>query len=373
MRRFFIASVLMGVLGGLGFAQAGAPVAPKAATTVTLPQGPLLPDTFAGWKKVEGKPSVGNEPGASDPINKEFQLSRGERAGYSKGGRQLAVTATQYSDATGAFSAYTDELGTDGPMRAATVRFAANAATKADGAMFWAGNTLIRIGGSASPADLSELAARLPKVSGTKGLAPLLPQYLPKAGLDAESLRYAVGPVSYAHEGGGLDAKVVDFSKSPEIVTAKYGAAQGGGLMSVIYYPTPTIAGDRSRAIQAALGPSAVVKRSGPLVAVVTGSSSQAAAEKLAGAVKYDVAITMNHPEGYVSEASKTAKVVVGIITLIFILLGATLLLGLFLGGGRALWRVAHGKPASSLGESEFIHLGLRGPAPKLRGPDEPV
>jgi hypothetical protein len=37
----------------------------------------------------------------------------------------------------------------------------------------------------------------------------------------------------------------------------------------------------------------------------------------------------------------------------------AAVLLGFFLGGGRALYRVARGKPASSVHEVEFIRLHL--------------
>jgi hypothetical protein len=37
-----------------------------------------------------------------------------------------------------------------------------------------------------------------------------------------------------------------------------------------------------------------------------------------------------------------------------------SLLLGFFLGGGRALYRMARGKPVSSVYEEEFIHLDLR-------------
>ena len=38
----------------------------------------------------------------------------------------------------------------------------------------------------------------------------------------------------------------------------------------------------------------------------------------------------------------------------------AAILLGFFLGGGRALYRIARGKPASSVYDEEFIRLDLR-------------
>jgi hypothetical protein len=38
----------------------------------------------------------------------------------------------------------------------------------------------------------------------------------------------------------------------------------------------------------------------------------------------------------------------------------AAILLGFFLGGGRALYRIARGKPVSSVYDMEFIRLDLR-------------
>jgi hypothetical protein len=70
-----------------------------------------------------------------------------------------------------------------------------------------------------------ELIEHLPKVSGTAGLAPLLPTLLPAKGLDADSVKYALGPVGYQAMGGVLPAAVVGFDKSAETVTAKYRAA----------------------------------------------------------------------------------------------------------------------------------------------------
>jgi len=38
----------------------------------------------------------------------------------------------------------------------------------------------------------------------------------------------------------------------------------------------------------------------------------------------------------------------------------AAILLGFFLGGGRALYRIARGKPASSMYDEDFISIDLR-------------
>jgi hypothetical protein len=49
-----------------------------------------------------------------------------------------------------------------------------------------------------------------------------------------------------------------------------------------------------------------------------------------------------------------------GIATLCIIGASAAILLGFFLGGGRALYRLARGKPISSVYEAEFTSLHLR-------------
>jgi hypothetical protein len=60
------------------------------------------------------------------------------------------------------------------------------------------------------------------------------------------------------------------------------------------------------------------------------------------------------------SEVQKTGKLLMGIAALCIVGGGAAILLGGFLGGGRALYRVARGRPASSVFDEEFIHLDLR-------------
>jgi hypothetical protein len=105
---------------------------------------------------------------------------------------------------------------------------------------------------------------------------------------------------------------------------------------------------------------SLLVRRSGPLVAITSGSFSVDEAHKLLNSINYRADITWNHPEGYVSEVSKTARLLLGIAYLTGILGGAAIILGFFFGGGRALVRRLRGKPVSTLNEEEFISLKLR-------------
>ena len=111
------------------------------------------------------------------------------------------------------------------------------------------------------------------------------------------------------------------------------------------------------------------VRRSGPIVALVTGDFTRAQADTLADAVRYNAEVTWNKPEGYMDQftISRTGNVVVQIIILVLTIVAAAAVLGVVFGGGRALIRKARGKPLSSLEDAEIIKLDLRGRSEKLR------
>jgi hypothetical protein len=78
--------------------------------------------------------------------------------------------------------------------------------------------------------------------------------------------------------------------------------------------------------------------------------------------VKYEASVTLSQePKAPNSEVKKTASLLLGIVYLTGILGAAALLLGIFLGGGRAVFRVLRGKPVSTLNDDDFISLKLGG------------
>jgi hypothetical protein len=101
------------------------------------------------------------------------------------------------------------------------------------------------------------------------------------------------------------------------------------------------------------------VRRSGPLVALVSGDAIPEESHKLLAAVHYEPEL-VPIPQSGDSEVSKTGKLLMGIAILVMIGAGAAILLGFFLGGFRALYRIARGKPASSVYDEEFTSLILR-------------
>jgi hypothetical protein len=206
------------------------------------------------------------------------------------------------------------------------------------------------------------LAGQVPQAGGAAGVPPSLPHYLPTPQLDPSSVRYAIGPAAYARMGGQLPPAAIDFSQDTEAVTAQYGPEGAQATLTLLLYPTPQMAAAHLKSIDALVKSSGLsTKRSGPLVAIVSGASSATKAQQLLAEVHFSDYVTINHPEGYVPEGAKLYRLLLGISVLVVVLMCAALLLGLFLGGGRALLRVVRGKSASSVVEEEFISLHLGG------------
>ncbi len=353
-----------------------------------MPPTPLLPDSFGPWHTTG---AADNAISFDPAVAKELLVQRTDAKTYTAEGATAVISAVQMTDSTGAYSGWTLKraTATGEPMRpcAGGNSLGANCAVSAGRLLFWQGNTLVLIAPSGTRAvsagSFSELLGTLPKPMGAKGAPPLLPTRLPQAGLLPETERYAVGPATYAAEGGTVPANLLDFAKSPEILTARYTGKAGNGLLTSIFYPTPTIAGEAQHALEKAIGDrtlsagmlagSPTVRRSGPIVALVTGDFTRSQAAKLAEAVKYNAQVTWNKPEGYMNQftISQTGNVVVQIIILVLTIVAAAAVLGVVFGGGRALIRKARGKPLSSLEDAEIIKLDLRGKSEKLRSSSE--
>jgi hypothetical protein len=349
-----------------------APVAPAKSTTEAF-----LPPTFAGWQLAS--PQISSNPEKADAPNaavlQEYGFLESESGVYSRDDNTLTIKALRFADATGAYGAYTFyrrvgmkpiTVGKEGSFDGATRILFWNAGVLCD-AVFAHVTAM-------SASDLREMVEQLPILSGGAATPPNLPGYLPHAQLDEDTTRYAVGPAAYTRGGGVLPPDLVDFKRGAEALTAKYSGLGGDGTLTIVNYPTPQIAADRLRAIQAYLqqhdpsAPQALVessstsiqtRRSGPLVILTTGNFTADRAKTLAGIVHYDADVTWNNPKGYVSEASKAAKLLLGIASLTVVLLSVTILIGFFFGGGRLLVRRLRGKPATTLEEAEFIKLNL--------------
>jgi hypothetical protein len=381
-------------------------IAQTAPLKITAPQGPahlilppvpkaLLPDAFAGWVSAD-KPKTFTDASEADQANaealKEYDFTDGAVATYKRSGQTLNLRALRFHDASGAFGAYSFYRQNGWPKE----EIGTGATSNNNRVLFWVGNSVVdatfsRIG-PMSGSELRELAGELPTLDGPRALPPPILGNLPMESLTPETTHYALGPAGYVGAGGVLPPELVGFDRGAETLTATYSLRSNPATLTIIDYPTPQMAAAQETRIRAytKAGSTAVpawpkplvdsdqagleVRRSGPLVALVSGDAIPEESHKLLALVHYESEIT-SIPQPTESEVFKTGKLLMGIVTLVIIGASAAILLGFFLGGGRALYRIARGKPASSMYEVEFIRLDLREewvePAPAAERPGQ--
>jgi len=355
------------------------------ATRLTLPPVPreLLPKTLAGWVAL-APPVKLADASQVDPANavalKEYSFTGAAVATYKRDGETLKLRALRFHDASGAYGAYTFYRQSGWPRE----EIGTGAASDHNRVLFWVGNTVVDANfshiGAMSAAELRELAGRLPAPEGGAALAPPILANLPKTNLAGQTTHYALGPAGYAGGGGVLPPELVGFERGAEAVTASYALRSGPATLTIIDYPTPQLAAAQESRIRSYIDAgkqakqaqvawpkplqdsdlaSLEVRRSGPLVALVSGDAIPEESHHLLAMVHYEPNL-MSIPQPTESEIAKTGRLLMGIAGLVIIGAGAAILLGIFLGGFRALYRIARGKPASSVYDTEFISLHLR-------------
>jgi hypothetical protein len=332
MRRLFLIAVL---LLAATVAWAALPPVPP----------PLLPAEFAGWQR-SGEARTSTDPSTADaayvPVLKEYGFQDFAAATYIQGGRKLMVRAARFHDASGAYGAFTfykqpgmqtEKIGDQGASNDLRV-------------LFYRGNILVdakfdRLT-AMSAAELRELASDLPKPPPDAAKLPTLPQYLPKQSYLAHTAKYVLGPAGLESIDAPLPAALIEFNRGAELVLGRYSTSEGVATLTMISYPTPQIAADRLRAIEAAnaspqSGPdSLLAKRTGPIVALVTGDISPAEGKALLASVNYEADVTWNQQTS-LSKKDNIGNLIVAIFTLIGILLLIAVVIGFAFGGLRVL------------------------------------
>ena len=385
MRWFHLVTCSVAVVGSVALVQAQAPAAkaaPQAATHLVLPPSPaaMLPDSFAGWVADGAPKGVGDAAlvdGANAAALKEYGFLGAAVVTYKREGETLSVKAIRFLDASGAYGAYSFYRHNGWPKE----QIGAGATSDHNRVLFWTANTVVDATfskiGAMSGSELRELCGHIPVPGGVKAVSPPVLASLPKDGLEAQSMHYALGPAGYTGAGGVLPSELVGFDRGAEAITANYTLRSGPATLTIIDYPTPQMAAvqeDKLRAyikagsqaspafpkpLEESDQASLEVRRSGPLVAIVSGDAIPEESHKLLALVHFEVDVT-SVPQPMESEVARTGQLLMGIAALVIIGASAALLLGFFLGGFRALYRIARGKPASSLFDEDFIRIDLR-------------
>jgi hypothetical protein len=351
--------------------------APKA-------DAPLLPSSFSGWQSASAAKPV-TDAVQADSTNaaalKEYGFTDALSLDYSRDTDTLKLRALRFVDVSGAYGAYSFYRQSGWPRE----QIGTGAASDHNRVLFWTGNVVIDAQFShisaMSGSELRELASTIPLPAGNKSLTPPILASLPQKDMDGQSTHYSLGPAGYAgpvaaNPEGVLPPSLVGFDRGAEAATASYKLSSGPATLTIINYPTPQMAEAQEKVIAAYIkagnspqhpftkplqdsNPTAIeVRRSGPLVAVVSGDPIADDAHKLLQSVHYEANISAL-PGQQNNEIQKTARLIVAIITLVVVMFVAAVLLALFLGGGRALYRHLRGKPISSVFDEEFIRIDL--------------
>ena len=363
-----------------------------AAPDAKAPAPPLLPKQFAGWQ-IEGSAQASKDAAVADPTNaallKEYGFTDLESATYkSDDGRSLKIRAARFADASGAFGAYSfylqpgmarEEIGDQGASLNQRV-------------LFYRGHIVVEAVFSQlsvmSAAGLRELAGMLPRPGGNASNLPPILAFMPRHGYQANTEKYAEGPLALNAIGSPLPAELVDFSANPEAVLGQYSTPGGEATLMLIEYPTPALAAEHLRRIDAAhhagqasqpqAGVSAIEnvgpffdKRTGPIIAIASGPLSESDAQTLLGAVNWSPSVTWNE-NTYFDKKNNIANLLVNIILLCIIGGAISLAAGVAFGGARVLLRrYFPGKVFGHSDQTEFISLDLR-ETPARPAPNRP-
>ena len=337
----------------------------------------ILPKAFAGWQQEAVSVKVSNNPVDADEgaaaVLKEYGFRDFESANYTKAGeRKLTLRAARFDDATGAYGAYT--LYSQPGMRSEEI--GRHGESAGDRVLFMEGNIVVEAKfdrvNAMSAAEMRELAADLPQPAGNLAQPPNLARWLPQEAFIEHSVKFAMGPRSYEVLGAPLPASSVDFSKSPEILTALYKSDRGEAKLTLISYPTPQIAGAQLRSLeqnraslQVAGTANFDIKRTGPLLVIVSGDASQSEAKSLLGSVNYEADVTYNEPT-FLSKKDNIGNLIIAVFGLVGLILVVALVFGLVYGGLRVLLKKLYPDRFFDRPEdASVITLNLRDEAPK--------
>jgi hypothetical protein len=338
-----------------------------ASAALASDSNDFLPPSFAGWTK-SASAQLTTDPAKADAaypaVLKEYGFADAETVTYTRAdGRKLTVKAARFNDATGAYGAFTfyrqPTMGTE--------RIGTNAASANQRILFFRDNVLVDANfdhlTEMSAAELREFAEMLPAAKASAANLPSLPEYLPKTDAVENSAKYILGPQALVAQKGPLTPEQVDFSHDPEILIQDYSSKSGPLTLTVIQYPTPQIAGERLRALQGVdrSNPnSLLVRRSGPLVDVVTGTVGSSEAHALLNSINYEAEVTWNEATS-MSKRDNIGNLIVALFGLIGIILLISLIFGVFFGGIRILMkRLFPNRVFDRPEDVEIIQLHLR-------------
>ena len=260
-----------------------------------LASAAIWPDSIGDWQRTgTGVPKLSDQA-----LWDEYGLKESETATFENGTRKFTAVGYRLGDTTGAMAAFDWQR----PDNAKPHPLAELSAQTARDLMIVRGNYILIFQGYKPP---------------SQDLAP-------------NSQRYVVGPVGLAKFDPGIPPSVAAFHLGAEAQIATFRSQKGKMALAIFNYPTPQIARQKQVDFEGLKG--AVVKRSGPLVAVILAPPDPDAAERLLAQVRYEAQITLN--ERVPGPSDNPGRMLLNIIIFAGILIVFCMIAGFFSGGLR--------------------------------------
>jgi uncharacterized protein DUF6599 len=352
-----VAITLSGLLGIAWAADTPARPETRPANVISSKQDTaLLPEQFGGWE-MQGSAQKSTDPAVADPTNaavlKEYGFTDLGSSTYTRDdGRTLKIRAARFADASGAFGAYTFYLQPNMTKE----QIGDQGASLGQRVLFYRGNVMVDALFSKetamSGAELRELAGALPRPNGNAANLPTFIEFMPRRGYIANTQKYVMGPAALAAQAPPISADLVDFNASSEVSLGRYDTPSGEATLMLISYPTPQLAAEHLRRIDAAQkmtqpqsGVSSIEnagsffdKRTGPILAIATGPVSDSDAKSLLRMVNYEASVTWNTPTEN-TQVRDLYMLILNIVVLCAILAGLAIVAGVAFGGVRILMK----------------------------------
>ncbi len=299
-----------------------------------------LPDAIGPYHRTGGSQLHLDD----EPLWKELGLREAVSADYENGKAKFKATAYQLQDGTAALTAF-DWLR---PAASTPSPAAKLAAETPNSLLLVHGNYVLAFDGYKPPLpDLDAVAMSLKNVENVA--LPSL--FLPEGNLVPNSERYIIGPVSLQRFSPAIPPSVAAFHLGAEAELGVFHSSKGDDTVVVFNYPTWAIS--KQRADEFGKLPGAVVKRSGPLVAVTLSPADPDLAETVLAQIAYKADVTLQ--EHIPTRRDNIGNLVINAFILIGILLCFALVSGLAVGGVRAWMR--HGKENPDADTLITLHL----------------
>jgi hypothetical protein len=311
----------------------------------TLAMAAILPDSIGPYRRTStAAPAV-----ADRPLWDEYGLKESETATYTNGADTFTVIAHRLQDSTAALAVFEWQR----PPKAYASKAATLAAETEDAMLVAYGNYVVAFQGrKPSSIELESVLQSLVSVDTTA--LPTLSSYLPSQDLVPNSERYIIGPAGLERFVPGIPPSVAAFRYGTEAQAAAFQSPKGEHRLTIFNYPTHQIAMERAPEFEKL--PGAVVKRSGPLVAVLLSPPDPDFAERLLAGIRFQAAVTRD--EYVPTQRDNIGNLVVNAFLLIGILLAFSLVAGLAVGGVRTALRRG---PAGQDGDPMImLHLERR-------------